>query len=823
MAKILVYGYPSDWNFGGPSIILGFRELVRTCRPDDEMVCYESARLTPTVVAGYDFKVCAFPYSRVGAFWRDWFVRTVFRRLPSKQERREFWLDFADADTVVNLSGICFCSGQKVIGGPFVGLRALKTLLKLFSPNLAARLAGKRSVKSTCSYGPATRVYDMKAARYASRAFFGVMLAREQGSAQRLREMSGGRVDPPVAPDVANLMPTPAVDPDDRLVGIVVSYKMEQEWKRDEISYVDCMAALADHVREAHGCRVVLIPNQDGYLAGRRLRRGDTDVARDIYARISRGQGVSVAETLGRPALETKALIARCTALVSPRYHACVAALTAGIPLLTLGWHEKYKELTSLYGQGRWMIPAEDCSFARLACDFDALMAARGEVSDVIRSKKGMIHDAVVNSGKIMLGDGLGSRAGTEQRPGAAFFMRLAFAVAVGAFLCFAALPIWMHPKMLLAPRQGTSTVQERVKANILKKYQFKDFFVDLNGGVTRLALRRICNERIRCRNGMLVEQDQCNVPSDFGDGISKFGRWLDGRGIPFVFVLIPCKGDVGGRMFPEGFSCANRNVSAQMEARRLQESASLKVLDLVPEFAGTETAVASNYFHTDHHWKFRAALRAASLVADALAEMLHEPKLKGNTNLQSENWVWKRLPHQFLGSDGRRTGALFAGSDEFEYAFPKFKTDMVRRCVKGNGYLRPGKMDEVFSGEYRTVELDWRYAKQGRGNWGNNYGMFAGSDRAVQLHVNKSAPVAKRIMIIKDSFGNPVVAGLTTVFREIVQVDPRKLDGVASLPELVEAWRPSAVVEMCNPSVVFATSRRKKFHLDCEHEGKAL
>ena len=403
--KILTYGYPSDWNFGGPSIILGFRELVRRCRPDAEMVCYETARLTSAVVAGYDFKVRAFPYSRIGEFWLDWFVRTVFRRLPSAPERREFWLDFNEADTVVNLSGICFCSGPSVIKGPFVGFRALKMLLKLFSPNLAARLVGKRSVKSTCSYGPATRIYDLRAARYASHSFFGVMLAREQGSAQRLCEMSGGRVNPPVAPDVANLMPTPTVDVDNHLVGLVVSYKMEQEWKRDDLTYVDCMAALVDHVHGAHGCRVVLIPNQDGYLVGRRLRRGDTDVARDILARLTDGQGVWVAETLGRPALETKALIARCTALVSPRYHACVAALTAGVPLLTLGWHEKYQALTSLYGQGRWMVPAEDCSFARLVGDFDALMAVRDEVSAEIRSKKGMIEDAVVSSGKIMLGD----------------------------------------------------------------------------------------------------------------------------------------------------------------------------------------------------------------------------------------------------------------------------------------------------------------------------------------------------------------------------------------------------------------------------------
>lgn len=405
MAKILVYGYPSDWNFGGPSIILGFRELVRRCRPDAEMVCYESARLTPDVVAGYDFKVRAFPYRKVGTFWRDWLVRTVFRRLPSDPARREFWQDFADADTVVNLFGICFCSGPSVIKGPFIGFRALKALLKQFSPNLAARLAGKRSVKCTCSYGPANREFDRKCARWASRFFFDTMVAREDESRRRLLELTRGKRDVPVAPDVANLMPVQETVREDDLVGIVVSYKMEQEWRHGDVSYLDCMASLVRHVRCVHGCRVALIPNQDGYLDGRRLRRGDTDVARDIFARLAEKDGTSVCETLGRPAAEVKRAIVRCAAVVSPRYHACVAALTAGVPLLTLGWHEKYAELTALYGQERWMRRAEDCSVEELVRLFDALFAGRVATAAEISAHAAAVREAVVASGRLMLAD----------------------------------------------------------------------------------------------------------------------------------------------------------------------------------------------------------------------------------------------------------------------------------------------------------------------------------------------------------------------------------------------------------------------------------
>ncbi len=402
-AKVLIYGYPSDWNFGGPSIILGFNELVRKCRPDAELVCYESAKLTPEVVAGYDFKVRAFPYRGARAFWKDWFLWRFFGRYPSSSARNEFWRDFAASDTVVNIFGICFCSGSREIGGPFLGMRAFKALLGRFSPSLAARLSHKRSVKSTSSFGPATRKFDVKSARYAARFFFDAMVAREPGSAQRLKDMTGGRVDPGVAPDVANLMPVPGVERDGKLVGIVVSYKMEQEWKRVESTYVDCMAALVEHVRKRHGCRVALIPNQDGRLEGRRLKRGDTDVARDVFGRIGDADGVSVVETLGRPGLETKAAIVRCGVLVSPRYHACVAALTAGVPLLTLGWHEKYQTLASLYGQERWMVPAEDCSPEFLARKFDELMDVREEVSSEITDRRPEVVDAVLRSGAMML------------------------------------------------------------------------------------------------------------------------------------------------------------------------------------------------------------------------------------------------------------------------------------------------------------------------------------------------------------------------------------------------------------------------------------
>lgn len=399
-----MYGYSSDRNFGGPSVIMGFRELVRAVDPDAEVVCYETTKLTPEVVAGYDFKVRAFPYRSIRSFWKDWLKTRVLHRTLGDLARREFWSDFDSADTVVNVYGICFCSKFGKNPKRFVRLHALKALLKEFSPNLAARLAGKRSVKSSCSYGGMDRAIDRISARYAARWFFDTMIAREHESARQMKELAGVRKDVPFSPDVANMMPVPEVRREADLIGIVTSFQMERQWKRTDVGYIDCMKELVRHIRNDLHCRVLLIPNQDGNQYGVIFRRGDTAVAEEIAAAFPDDDGISIQPLVGRPALELKSAISRCRVTVSPRYHGCVAALTSGVPLLTLGWHCKYDELTGLYGQGRMLFPAEDCSVAGLIGKLDALYSDSERVFSDILSRRGEVRTAAVEQLRSALG-----------------------------------------------------------------------------------------------------------------------------------------------------------------------------------------------------------------------------------------------------------------------------------------------------------------------------------------------------------------------------------------------------------------------------------
>lgn len=61
----------------------------------------------------------------------------------------------------------------------------------------------------------------------------------------------------------------------------------------------------------------------------------------------------------------------RCEVMVASRYHSCVAALSAGVPTLVIGWHYKYDELLNLYGQDKWIISCDNCTSDKLISLFN--------------------------------------------------------------------------------------------------------------------------------------------------------------------------------------------------------------------------------------------------------------------------------------------------------------------------------------------------------------------------------------------------------------------------------------------------------------------
>ena len=79
--------------------------------------------------------------------------------------------------------------------------------------------------------------------------------------------------------------------------------------------------------------------------------------------------------------MELKSLIALASFHIGGRYHSVVAALSSGVPAISLSWHPKYKDLMRAYGMEEFVIADTACGATPL---IDKLVATREAAVDRI-------------------------------------------------------------------------------------------------------------------------------------------------------------------------------------------------------------------------------------------------------------------------------------------------------------------------------------------------------------------------------------------------------------------------------------------------------
>ena len=365
-----------------------------------------------------------------------------------------------------------------------------------------------------------------------------------------------------------------------------------------------------------------------------------------------------------------------------------------------------------------------------------------------------------------------------------------AFISLIAIFCCHSLRQLWSgaenHPS------------RQSLKERLVGKLLWKERFVDLNGGMTRLAGRRMCNSRMLYSDGSLGYQYSARHASneDFVESVAWLAKRVNAYGIPFLYVQAPAKFPLRGDMMPTGWEFENPNIRATCVVGDL-DRLGVGTLNLVGTFASTEEDVEKNFFRTDHHWRIHAAFGATRLLADRLADLLNVPALRDAAPLKEGNWERRMADDCFLGAHGRRTGRFFAGVDDFAYLVPRFDTDFVR-TVDGEQAVR---------GAFASTLLDLHLLSVRSMYKRNAYAVYGRDARRVSIQ-NKNAMTAVRVMIVKDSFANPVAAFLATVCREVIVVDPRKLGSLLDVIDIVAACRPDVVVELVNPG----STRNAKF-----------
>jgi len=354
--------------------------------------------------------------------------------------------------------------------------------------------------------------------------------------------------------------------------------------------------------------------------------------------------------------------------------------------------------------------------------------------------------------------------------------------------LCNIALPKEAVGKLLRREStfaEFTDAVHEEYVSDRLK---VKHFFINLNGLFARVSGRRVYNNVVLLKNGMLARKEWPIELNDMGKGLTELSRFVEECGGQFLYVQAPGKIDKEKKLLPEGVdSYWNETANELLEELRDNQ---VKTLDLQPYLSETPEQLKKYFFATDHHWNYTGAFVGFQKVTEELSQLFPERNID-LTYTQWDQWESHTIEDHFLGSTGKRVGVFFGGVDDLTYYTPKFETEMS--CAVP-------KYRDLFKGDFTAANMRQEFLDK-RDYFGMNaYCAYIGGDYPLVQHRNANAPSDLKILVIKDSFVLPVQSYLSTVFQEIDVIDPRYYTE-STLAEYIGWTKPDLVMMLINPT----------------------
>lgn len=389
-------------------------------------------------------------------------------------------------------------------------------------------------------------------------------------------------------------------------------------------------------------------------------------------------------------------------------------------------------------------------------------------------------------------------------------------AIAVSVFLVVLFL---FNAHLILGPAKrlvkGESDFQafvSEIQQVYTENTAWKDPFVNLSGLFARATGQRACNGTIRLNNGMLcfpAEEEQ--YVYWVGDNLTSFAGSLAQKGTPFLYVQAPYKVDLEGTLLPEGVEhFANGDADDLLNYLAVN---GVFTLDLRPAFSATAEQVGRNFYRTDHHWTFEAALRACPIILEQMDALLPGRALD-SSNAAFDQWEGHTLEDWFLGSLGKRVGVYYGGVDDLTYYTPKFETNLSMAVMNHQA---------ITVGDFTQANMCMEYA--GRKDYFNDspYCIYVGGDYPLVQHRNAGAPNQMKVLLIKDSYSLPVQCYLSTVFSEVDVIDPRYLPaGVESVAEYAALNQPDFVLMLLNPVGGLGSTEYSTFGTQAEQAREA-
>lgn len=304
-----------------------------------------------------------------------------------------------------------------------------------------------------------------------------------------------------------------------------------------------------------------------------------------------------------------------------------------------------------------------------------------------------------------------------------------------------------------------------------------KRTFLNLNGAVSRLMEQPMLNDVIKLDNGYLLmpmPYASDETLKGYAEATAAFNEYLKGRGTQLVYVAPPytsCKYDP---QLPAGAEDhGNDNTDRFLTDLR---SKGVDVIDIRERMHDEGMDHYEMMYRTDHHWTTEAGLYVYGILEEYIKEKTGCSVDEKVADIK--NYNVKNYPKRHLGSNGQRTGACYAGIDDFDLITPAFETDISDE--DGNR----GSIEEII---LNTKALEGRY------DWGHTYDDVL--KKSFGSFINHKCDNDVKILIISDSYSQTVIPFLTAGFSQLHFVYENDTSTLSR--DMIEDYDPDIVVMM--------------------------
>lgn len=315
--------------------------------------------------------------------------------LPQTKEISKHVSLYKNADLVIDMHGV-----------KFLGPMGLTSTFSSMYPIVIPRMLGIPSVAFTQTYGPFRNNITKNAARFTLK-FANLIYSRDIES-NNLLDTIGYSGKYKTYPDVAFAMPkadlTELTCSNEVLdfigrgdfIGVSVSSQVISEEKKRGMSqqYQSRIVNLLESLLN-QGYRVLFIPHCNKQNS---VDQDDLILSLKIQALFPNFNNQLLVVKDDLPPQQLKTLISKSSIFIGSRYHALIAALSSGIPSVSIGWNHKYDGLFDLFGLRQYSLWAHECTDHDLLRISKELLENREEISSKLLKLLPAIIDDVKTS-----------------------------------------------------------------------------------------------------------------------------------------------------------------------------------------------------------------------------------------------------------------------------------------------------------------------------------------------------------------------------------------------------------------------------------------